>query len=221
MGKDYPAGLLVVQDGSNEPAVVFPDPEDGEIQNFNTNFKFVSLADFADIFPHLPQYDPSAFDPRNPQRRTFNPKEDRESSEDFSPVFGTIEDDTLDLTGGKNLVFAGEGNDTVTISGGNNRIYGSGGDDTFFLGTGDYVVGGEGADRFWIADGEFPTVANRIADFELNGDVIGFKNLGISFDDLAFTQDGDNTLIVVENRNVAILAGVNGDTLTSERFIFE
>ncbi|MBE9045634.1 phytase [Pleurocapsales cyanobacterium LEGE 10410] len=69
LGEDYPAGLLVVQDGSNEPAVVFGDPEDGEIQNFNTNFKYVSLADFADVFPDLPSYDPNAFAPRNPEVR--------------------------------------------------------------------------------------------------------------------------------------------------------
>ncbi|MDJ0745337.1 MAG: phytase [Xenococcaceae cyanobacterium MO_167.B27] len=71
LGDNYPAGLLVVQDGSNTPEVVFPDPEDGEIQNFNTNFKYVSLADFAEIFPNLPPYDPNAFDPRNPQARTL------------------------------------------------------------------------------------------------------------------------------------------------------
>lgn len=71
LGDNYPAGLLVVQDGSNTPEVVFPDPEDGEIQNFNTNFKYVSLADFADIFPNLPAYDPNAFDPRNPEVRTL------------------------------------------------------------------------------------------------------------------------------------------------------
>jgi myo-inositol-hexaphosphate 3-phosphohydrolase len=71
LGDDYPAGLLVVQDGSNTPQVVFGDPEDGEIQNFNTNFKYVSLADFAELFPNLPQYNPNAFDPRNPQARTL------------------------------------------------------------------------------------------------------------------------------------------------------
>ena len=71
LGDKFPAGLLVVQDGSNESAVVFPDPEDGEIQNFNTNFKYVSLVDFADIFPNLPAYNPNAFDPRNPQPNTL------------------------------------------------------------------------------------------------------------------------------------------------------
>ena len=76
LGEDYPAGLLVVQDGSNEP-----DPEDG-IQN-NTNFKYVSLADFAEIFPDLSPYDPNAFDPRNPENRTSS---DLASSDD---VLGT------------------------------------------------------------------------------------------------------------------------------------
>ncbi|WP_052055373.1 phytase [Myxosarcina sp. GI1] len=71
LGDKYPAGLLVVQDGSNEPAAVFPDPEDGEIQNFNTNFKYVSLVDFADIFPNLPTYNPDSFDPRQPEARTL------------------------------------------------------------------------------------------------------------------------------------------------------
>lgn len=71
LGEDYPAGLLVVQDGSNTPEVVFGDPEDGEIQNFNTNFKYISLADFADVFPNLPPYDPNAYDPRNPEARTL------------------------------------------------------------------------------------------------------------------------------------------------------
>ena len=54
LSEDYRAGLLVVQDGSNEPAVVFGDLEDGEIQNFNTNFKFVSLANFESAFANLP-----------------------------------------------------------------------------------------------------------------------------------------------------------------------
>ncbi len=149
-----------------------------------------------------------------------NPQEDTESDAGFTSVFGTLEADTLDLTETQNLVFAGEGNDTVNVSNDNNRIYGDGGNDTFFLGTGDYVVGGEGADQFWVANTELPDTANRIADFELDSDVIGFQNLGIGFDDLTFTQDGNNTLIAVEEENVAILKGVDADTLTSDRFVF-
>ncbi|MEL6521584.1 MAG: phytase [Pseudomonadota bacterium] len=43
-------GLLVTQDGSNEPVVVFGDPEDGELQNFNVNFKYTDLGDVLELF---------------------------------------------------------------------------------------------------------------------------------------------------------------------------
>ena len=43
-------GLLVTHDGSNEPEVVFGDPEDGEIQNYSVNFKYTDLGDVLDLF---------------------------------------------------------------------------------------------------------------------------------------------------------------------------
>lgn len=43
LGSAFPNGLLVMQDGSNEPQTVFPDPDDGEVQNFDQNFKLVPL----------------------------------------------------------------------------------------------------------------------------------------------------------------------------------
>ena len=220
LGEDYPAGLLVVQDGSNEPAVVFSDPSDGEIQNFNTNFKYVSLADFADIFPNLPPYDPNAFDPRSPEDRTSSDLASDEPDAELSTVFGTLEADTLDITGTENLVVAGFGDDTLNVAEGDNRIYGDGGDDTFFLGTGDYVVGGEGADRFWVADGELPDTPIRIADFELDSDVVGFSNLGISSEDLTITQNGDGVLIAIAGKEVAILSGVDTDASFDDSFTF-
>ena len=65
LGSDFPSGLLVVQDGSNEPADVFQDPEDGEIQNFNTNFKFVDWEAVANAFS-TPLIVDDSFDLRNP-----------------------------------------------------------------------------------------------------------------------------------------------------------
>ena len=96
-----------------------------------------------------------------------NPTAVTATSEEFTSVFGTSEDDNLDITTTKNLVFAGEGNDTVNISSGNNRIYGDSGNDRFFLGSGDYVVGGEGEDQFWVVNTELPDTPNRIAYFQL------------------------------------------------------
>ena len=149
-----------------------------------------------------------------------NPVLESETSDEFISVCGTSEDDILEVDGTKNLVLAKEGNDTVNVLGTDNRIYGDDGDDTFFLGTGDYVAGGEGTDQFWIADTELPDVANHIADFQLD-DLIGLNNLGISFDDLTLTQDGDNTLIAIEGQNVAILVGTDAHSLTNEHFIFD
>ncbi len=57
-------GLLVTQDGSNEAQVVFGDPEDGEIQNFNVNFKYSDLGDVLAQFGAEPNisWDPRAMD---------------------------------------------------------------------------------------------------------------------------------------------------------------
>ena len=148
-----------------------------------------------------------------------NPQGEIRSDGEFTSVFGTTEADTIDVTGTKNQVFAGEGNDTVNIAEGNNRIYGDGGDDAFFLGTGDYVVGGGGSDQFWVADTELPNTPNRIADYELDSDVVGFANLGIGFEDLTLTQNGDDTLIAVESQ-VAVLQGVEANSLNADNFAF-
>ena len=58
----FDEGLFVVQDGSNEPPAVFQDPEDGEIQNFNANFKYVGWGEIARLFDP-----PLAFDAHAPE----------------------------------------------------------------------------------------------------------------------------------------------------------
>ncbi|MEB3358228.1 MAG: phytase [Synechococcales bacterium] len=71
LGDAFPNGLLVVQDGSNEPAVVFQDPEDGEIQNFNANFKYIDWADIVANFDGDLVIDTEGYDPRNPNIDTL------------------------------------------------------------------------------------------------------------------------------------------------------
>jgi len=71
LGDAFPNGLLVVQDGSNEPAVVFQDPEDGEIQNFNANFKYIDWADIVANFDGDLVIDTEGYDPRNPDIDTL------------------------------------------------------------------------------------------------------------------------------------------------------
>jgi len=71
LGDAFPNGLLVVQDGSNEDAVVFQDPEDGEVQNFNANFKFIDWVDVVANFNGDLVIDTTSYDPRNPTTDTL------------------------------------------------------------------------------------------------------------------------------------------------------
>ena len=64
LGNRFPNGLLVVQDGANEPEAVSQDPEDGEIQNFNTNFKFIPWENVANAFENPLEIDTFNYNPR-------------------------------------------------------------------------------------------------------------------------------------------------------------
>lgn len=165
-----------------------------------------------------------------------------ETDPDFAPVFGTVEGDTIEIEGSDLLVFAGEGNDVVDAavsSEGNNRIYLDGGDDIAILGTGSRLVGAEGADtfftlsgganaiaggadadQFWLAGAELPEAANIITDFVSGEDVLGIAGLGIGFDDLSITQDGNNALIGIDRQELAVLYDIEADSLTAENFAF-
>lgn len=69
LGSQFPSGLLGVQDGSNEPAVVVN--EDGEIENVSSNFKFVPWENVANAFPNPLGSDTTSFNPRNPTPTTL------------------------------------------------------------------------------------------------------------------------------------------------------
>ncbi|WP_161564529.1 phytase [Okeania hirsuta] len=64
LGNNFPNGLLVIQDGANEPEAVLQDPEDGEIQNFNTNFKFIPWENVANAFEEPLEIDSFSYNPR-------------------------------------------------------------------------------------------------------------------------------------------------------------
>jgi Ca2+-binding RTX toxin-like protein len=163
------------------------------------------------------------------------------ASESSAPVFGTTQDDTLDLSGINQLIFAGAGNDLLdaTASGGGNRVYGGSGNDTFILGKGDSLIGdigddrffvqtggdnllkgGAGADQFWIATAELPTAVNTIADFTPGEDVIGLAGVGASFGALTLTQQADNALVAFGENELAILNGIQTTSLSAENFAF-
>jgi len=75
LGSQFPSGLLVVQDGANQPQVVAQDEE--ELENISTNFKFVPWENVTAALPDQLAIETSNFDPRNPglfgegSRKTF------------------------------------------------------------------------------------------------------------------------------------------------------
>ncbi len=64
LGEQFPNGLLVVQDGHNVP--LFPVEDDGEIENANTNFKFVPWENVAAAFDPPLLIDTTGYHPRTP-----------------------------------------------------------------------------------------------------------------------------------------------------------
>ncbi|WP_445629588.1 phytase [Nostoc sp. DSM 114167] len=60
LGPNFPFGLFVTQDGSNEPAKTI----DGE--NVSSNFKLVPWENIANAFPNSLNIDTTSYDPRNP-----------------------------------------------------------------------------------------------------------------------------------------------------------
>ena len=163
-------------------------------------------------------------------------------STEFESVFGTLEGDTIEIEGSNQLIFTGDSDDLIDASvssEGNNRIYAGSGDDTLILGEGDRAIGGEGSDRFfvtsggdnlltggadtdqfWIVNAEIPEAANIITDFTSGEDVIGIAGLGIGFDDLSITQQGDDVLIAANDSELAILQGIDSGVLVADDFAF-
>lgn len=156
-------------------------------------------------------------------------------------TFGTPEAD--DLTAYQDdIVFAGAGNDILDASTGrgDNRLYGQSDNDTLFAGANDTLVGsdnddilfagmggskltgGEGQDQFWIVAAESPSSANTITDFQLGNDVIGIGGLpGVtSVDKLDFTQQGGDTLITAQGKELALLSATQASTLGANSFVF-
>jgi 3-phytase len=62
LGPAFPMGLLVVQDGDDDPKVLVED--DGELENIATSFKFVPWENVAQAFPTPLVIDTQAYNPR-------------------------------------------------------------------------------------------------------------------------------------------------------------
>jgi hypothetical protein len=143
---------------------------------------------------------------------------------------GGIGDDTLTGTEGNDSLIGRRGNDSLignagndTLIGGNGKdfLVGNAGDDLLDGGNGsdtlrgglgnDILTGGNRQDIFVFADGEG---IDTINDFELGTDKIGLTE-GLTFGNLSFAGNE----ILIGSDVLAVLTGVNTNTLTASNFV--
>jgi Ca2+-binding RTX toxin-like protein len=135
---------------------------------------------------------------------------------DADRAFGSNGDDTLDATDAKDYRVSGAaGNDTFYL-GTNGKALGGEGNDKFYAGTGggNLLSGGAGVDQFWITNGDVPTVANTILDFQIGIDVVGIQGIGAKAADIVLTQVGSDTSIGFSGQTLALLKGIQASSLT-------
>jgi serralysin len=135
-------------------------------------------------------------------------------------AFGGSGDDELDATDATGYrISGGTGMDTFYL-GADGRALGGAGNDKFYVqeGGGNLLSGGAGADQFWIVNGDLPSAANTVADFQMGTDVLGIsgQGAGFGFDNLTLTGDS----IMIGGTTVAMLMGVDTSSLTAANFAF-
>ena len=59
-----------------------------------------------------------------------------------------------------------------------------------------------------------------ITDFMSGEDVLGIAGLGIGFEELSITQQENNTMIAANGADLAVLKGIEADSLSADNFAF-
>jgi Ca2+-binding RTX toxin-like protein len=134
---------------------------------------------------------------------------------------GTAENDSLNGRRGNDSLIGNAGNDTLiggkdtdflVGSAGNDLLNGDNGNDTLRGGPGsDTLTGGNDQDIFVFASGEG---IDTISDFKFDTDKIGLTE-GLTFGNLSFSGNQ----ILMGNDVLAVLTGVNTNTLTASNFV--
>jgi Ca2+-binding RTX toxin-like protein len=119
-------------------------------------------------------------------------------------------DDDIFGGGGRDILVGGAGDDDLFGNGGRDTLRGGGGEDDLVGGRGrDLLIGGAGGDTFVLEE----RGNDVIQDFRNGLDELGLAGR-LEFNDLDITQRGNNTLISFSGRRVALLLGVDADTIT-------
>jgi Ca2+-binding RTX toxin-like protein len=151
-------------------------------------------------------------------------------------IFGGEGVNTLLGEDGNDLIYGGSqtdyinggnGNDVIYVPGGNNTIYGGAGNDFIYSGSGDdLILGGAGNDRIFLGGGKDIVVlqinkgVDRIHDFQVGQTTLGLSG-GLTFENLAIAQSGNDTLIKFANtgEDLARLNGVQASSIGSSSFV--
>ena len=132
--------------------------------------------------------------------------------------------DTLNGSGGNDILIGNGGNDTLFGNNGNDTLRGGGGQDRLNGGRGrdildggggnDTLIGGRGRDTFILRRG---AGRDEIEDFRNGQDRLDAR--GVAFGSLTIDQQRQNTVIRVGNDTLAILQGIDADTITRADFV--
>jgi Ca2+-binding RTX toxin-like protein len=151
-------------------------------------------------------------------------------------IFGGEGVNTLLGEDGNDLIYGGfqtdyinggNGNDVIYAPGGNNTIYGGAGNDLIYSGSGDdLILGGAGNDRIFLGGGKDIVVlqinkgVDRIDNFQVGQTTLGLSG-GLTFENLAIAQTGNDTLIKFANtgEDLARLNGVQASSIGSSSFV--
>ena len=127
-------------------------------------------------------------------------------------LIGGTGEDTLIGNAGDDTLIGGNGTDLLLGNAGDDLLYGGNGTDTLRGGLGnDTLTGGNGGDVFVFASGEG---TDTITDFKLSNDKIGLTG-GLTFENLSFSGNK----IIFDTQVLAVLTGVNTNTLTASNFL--
>jgi hypothetical protein len=130
-------------------------------------------------------------------------------------LLGTDRDDLILGNEGDDLLAGFGSNDILNGGTGDDILRGGNGDDQLTGGTGkNRLVGGSGKDQFMLAKGEG---VDMILDFNRSGDRLRLQS-GLQFSDLAFEQQGRNTVVRSGEDQLAVLYRVNAGSITEGLF---